>query len=102
MTIKKRKRLLNEERKAMMLKVAMNLSTEIGYTNITSRVIAERSGVRVGLLFYYFETMENLRKLIMRTAIEQEVLNIILQGICISDPIAMRAPPELKEKARRG
>ncbi len=102
MTKKKRVRLTHDDRKKLILKVAVSLATEVGYTNVTSRVIASRCNINHGLIFYYFESMEKLKALIMQTAIEQEVLNIILQGICISDPVALEAPWALQDKARRG
>lgn len=87
------------QRKAQILEVAINLSKEIGYMNVRATEIARRAGIDHSLIFYYFETLPKLKKLIMKTAIKKEILIIILQGLSTGDPVASRAPKELKERA---
>ena len=97
----KQPRVNGADRKAKILQVAINLSVEIGYMNISCRAIADRAGIAHPLIFYYFKTLSNLKKIIMKTAIKEEILVIILQGLSTGDPIALNAPTALKNKAYR-
>lgn len=101
MKTKIRTRLKRVDRKRQIIKIAINLSLELGYTNFTAMQVAERAQIRHGLIFHYFDSMDALRKQVMKTAIKDEVLNIVLQGLCLSDPVALNAPPEIKRKARK-
>lgn len=101
MTIKTRIHLKKADRKRQIIKVAINLSLEFGYTNFTVRQLAERAGIRHGLVYNYFESMDAVRAQVMKTAIKEGVLNIVLQGLCLSDPVALKAPAAVKRKARK-
>lgn len=61
--------------------------------------VGDAAGVSAALVNYYFVNMKEMKRAIMRRAIEQKVIEIIIQGLARRDPIARRAPKELREKA---
>ncbi len=95
---KMRERKLPDDRKNELLTEAVELSKEIGYSHITRDGVAERAGVSYGLVTRYFQSMDNLRRLVLKEAIRTEVLEIIAQGLVRKDPLTKRLPPQLKEK----
>lgn len=93
-----RERKLPDDRKNELLSEAIELSKEIGYSHITRDGIAERAGVSYGLVTRYFQSMDNLKRLVLKQAIHDEILEIIAQGLVLKDPLTKRLPSELKEK----
>lgn len=94
-------RLQPQERKAQILKAALKIAVREGYSNIKREAIASEAGVAVGLINRYFNTMPQLKRAVMRAAIDREVLKIIAQGLVVNDPQARKASIELKQKAMR-
>ena len=92
-------RLDPKARKAAILVHAVELAKEIGYSHITRDGVAERSGVAIGLVTYYFKSMDRLRREIMREAVKLEHLDILLQGLAAKDLIAEGASMGLKAQA---
>ena len=88
-----------ELRKASIVASAVDLAQQEGYREITRSGVAEHAGVSDGLIYRYFGTMKQLRRAIMRKAVEDEILEIIAQGLATSDPAAQGAPDELKRRA---
>lgn len=86
-------------RKEQLLKIAMMLSIEKGYNNITRDGIAIAAGVSFSLVTKYFGTMHALRCEIIKTAIKQEVFEIIAQGIVNNDDRFKKISKSLKIKA---
>ncbi len=86
-------------RKNQILNVALTLSIKKGYHKITREDIAKEAGVSPGLVSRYFNTMVQLRRAIIRAAINQNIPEIIAQGIANGDENAKKAPSELKRKA---
>lgn len=84
-----------------LISVALDLCEKDGYTNVNRESIAKAANVSVSLITHYLGTMKNLRRDMMRHAIKQERLNVIAQGLTLKDPHALKAPPELQEKARK-
>ncbi|MCK5504241.1 MAG: helix-turn-helix transcriptional regulator [Thermodesulfovibrionia bacterium] len=85
-------------RRRHILRHALVIAAEHGYTNISQRAVAQAAGVASGLVPHYFTTMAGLRKAIMREAVRVEHLGIIAQGIVLKDQVALAAPMELKER----
>jgi len=48
------------EVRARLLAAARDLITEVGWTGVSTRVLAERAGVRYGLVHYHFESVQAL------------------------------------------
>jgi len=88
-----------ETRRGQILHVATRLAIKYNYKNITRAQIANKIKVTETLISYYFNTMENLRRAIIQNAIENDILEIIAQGLAVHDPEVMKLPKEKKEKA---
>lgn len=97
--MKKRQRINPEVRKKQLLEVALKLAEEIGYQNLTQYTIATAAKVSPKLAIHYFSTMTQLKRAVIRAAIEREIIPIIAQGIGAQDIHAHKAPDALKEKA---
>jgi hypothetical protein len=66
---------------------------------VTRAAIAADAGCSSALISFYFGTMVQLRRHIMRAAIQRQNLPIIAQGLAVGDPHARRAPEALKQAA---
>jgi len=87
------------ERRDAIMAVAVDLARVNGYNKITRDAIADQAGVSMGLVTRYFGTMNQLRRAIMRHAIDGGVVEIVAQGLAIGDEHAKKASPELKQQA---
>lgn len=94
-----RKRLHPDERKEQILKAALKVAKSKGYNKLTREQVAAEAGISVNLINAYFGTMPKFRRHIMRAAIREEVLQVVAQGLVNKDSHAMKANPELKQKA---
>jgi len=94
-----KKRQNPEARKDQILIAAVELAKEVGYNKMTRDAIAVKAGVSMGLVTHYFETMNQLRRDVVRYARNNDIPEIIAQGIANQDPHAKKAPPALKAKA---
>lgn len=87
-------------RKDHILNVAVELSQQPGgYNSLTREAIAETAGVSTGLINNYYGTMKQLRRAIMRAAINRNIPVIVAQGLAIGDNHAKKAPKNLKNQA---
>lgn len=93
------KRLGKGKRREEILNAAVEVAKQKGYPNITREEIAERAGVSSGLVTTYFDSMTRLKRELMQHAVELEILEIIAQGLTLSDPIAESASITLRAKA---
>ena len=96
---KKKKRLKPDIRRGLILQAALDLAEKGNYTDITREEIAKQADVSVGLVTRYFGTMPQLKRDVMRAAIRSQLLPIVAHGLAIQDPHALKAPPELKQRA---
>lgn len=86
-------------RKELLLCAAIDLSLKIGYQNITRIKIAKKAHVSVSLINRYFGKIEDLKKEILKAAIEKEVIEIIAQGLKTKDLAVLKISDRLKKKA---
>lgn len=86
-------------RKASILNAAVTLARTRGYLKITRDQVAEEAGVSGGLVTRYFGTIAQLRRDVMRHAIDQHVYEVIAQGLVVGDKNAKKAPQEVKQAA---
>lgn len=93
------KRLSPAVRQAGILNVALMLAEQRGYTAITRDEVAEAVGVRGPLLHYYFGTMKQFRRELMRWAILTRNLRVVAQGLAVDDPQAVQADDDLRRLA---
>jgi AcrR family transcriptional regulator len=89
------------ERKQELLEVAIHLAKETGYSHITRNEIARRAGVAYGLVTSYFKTIDNLKKMVVKEAIKQEIVQIIAEALARKEPLTRRLTPALREKVIR-
>ena len=92
-------RLKPKERKEQILTVALKIAANVGYANVTRQQVASAANIAPALVSKYFGTMKNFKRSVMRAAIKQEVLPIILDGIVQKEPQALKIPKSLRLKA---
>jgi DNA-binding transcriptional regulator YbjK len=88
-----------ELRRAQILGIAVEQAKTVGYHKITRDSVAEGAGVSMGLVTRYFGTMQKLRRAVMRAAIARRIPEIVAQGLGTCDPLARKAPADLKARA---
>jgi AcrR family transcriptional regulator len=92
-------RLDPKERKNQILDVAVTLAATYGINTLRRDSVAKAAEVSDGLVSRYFNTMNQLRRAVMRAAVHREILPIIAEGIALRDPDALKASEELRAKA---
>ena len=86
-------------RKDQIIAAAVKLAQRDGYDNVRREGVARAAGVAPGLVSKYWGTMNQLRRAIMREAVNKENLIVLAQGLARKDTHAVRAPQELKDRA---
>lgn len=97
--IEQNKHLNPKVRKAMILAVAVNLAETVGLNGLRRDEVAKAADVANGLVSRYFNTMPQLRRAVIRSAVHTENLTLIAQALAMREPEAMKASDELKKKA---
>ena len=93
-------RMTKSDRKELLLRKAIEMSETKGYRNITGPQVAYAAGLRShGLVNSYFGGIDDLRCQVLRSAICDGNIEILLQGLVTRDPIAQAAPVHLKNAA---
>jgi AcrR family transcriptional regulator len=87
--------------KRAILQAAIMLAKQEGFRNISRAAIAKRAGSAEATVSYHFGTMDEMRTAIMAAAIEQEIPEIVAQGLAARYVPARKAPEALKRKAVR-
>ena len=87
------------ERIAQILRAALEIAPETGYNRLTRDEIAKRAKIPPTLISYHLGTMAELRRQIMRAAVQAECLPVIAQGLALRDRHALKAPEELRQRA---
>lgn len=93
------KRLDPKVRKEEILAVAVAHASVVGLNGLRRDDVAKKAGVANGLVSRYFNTMIQLRRAVLRSAVHNEILPLIAQGLAMREPEAMKASDELKKKA---
>ena len=86
-------------RRDVLLSVAVGLAIKVGYHKITRDQIATKAMVSTGLVSHYFGTMVQLRRLIVRHAVKNDIPEIIAQAIGQGDPRAKKASDDCRARA---
>lgn len=89
------------ERKDAILAAAVEEAKEQGYQWITRDAVAKRAGVGAGSVNVAFGTMRELKRAVLRLAVDTRIVEIVAQGLADAHPIAKDAPPDLKQEAAR-
>ena len=79
---------------------AIKLARRAGYHKVTQRDVAAQVRVSRTLITYYFPFIRDLHKAILATAIRDEILDIVMQGIATKDPLARNISDDLRAKLR--
>jgi hypothetical protein len=79
-----------------VLTAAMREAEDHGYTNITRDGVAKRAGRSSACVNQSFDTIANLKTVVMWEAIKTKHLKIIAQGLAQGDEIAKQAPEDLR------
>jgi AcrR family transcriptional regulator len=90
---------MRESRDFAVLEAAIAEAREQGYQFITRDAVAARAGVSVGGVNNAFGTMVDLKRAVLRAAIEREILPIVAEGIAMGSPVVADLAPELRERA---
>ena len=86
-------------RRRQILEAAVLLATASNYAQITRQGIAETAGIAPTLISHHFGTMCQLRRALMRYAVQNEHLAVIAQGLAARDAQAQKASPGLQTAA---
>lgn len=89
-------------RKDQILTAALTLAAESHYTKVSRDQIAALCGVTGTAVQYHFGTMPQLRRAIVRFAIQVGNYKVIAQALVAEDTIAVNAPEDVKRKALEG
>jgi len=81
-----------------ILSAAITLAEKIGFMEITRESVALEADASCALITRYFKTMDNLKKRVLKTAIEFERLPIIAQGLSLGKIQATELDKKLLSK----
>lgn len=87
-------------RKAQILDAALKVAQAKGYHLMTREDIAAAAGVSTGLISKYFITMRQLKRRVLKEAIDRSVLHVIQQGIHTGDQNLRTLKREIREKLK--
>lgn len=93
------KKLEAKVRKEQILEAAMRLARNDGYQNVLRHNVAYAAQCSTGLVNKYYGTMTQLKRAMVREAINSRDLVILSQAIVARDPNADKASPELRQEA---
>ena len=92
-------RMTTEVRKEAVLEAALLVAQKIGFNKMRACDIAEKAECSHGLVFARWTTLGQLRRAVMRAAIQRRVLSIVAEGLALGDKDARKAPDDLKKAA---
>lgn len=96
-----KKRMNATERKNAILEAALALSVRIGYRKLTRDNVAKAAGVSGPTIMHRFGTIRCLQNRVMMLAIKRGVGPVIVQGLAIKDPLAMKIPKPRQQEILR-
>jgi AcrR family transcriptional regulator len=98
-----RTRLDPKERKAQILAAALKLAQaeKFAYRTLTKDQIGKEAGCSAGLVHARLGDMAKLPNLLMRLAVKQRLIPIVAGGLLDENRIALKAPDDLKNEAKR-
>ena len=96
-----RKRLPPSIRKQQILNAAIQLAQKNSYSEITRNELAAHARVSPPLIEYYFKNMGNLKKQLMRYAIEFNIIDVVAQGFLAKDKYVSKISIGLKRNVIR-
>lgn len=85
--------------KSRIMKAAIEVAIDQGYTQLERRKVARQADVAESLVSYYFGDVNDLKYAVILHAIKHSILPIIAQALVNHDPQALRLPANIKKKA---
>lgn len=92
-------RLKPKDRTAGLLEIALQQAEKLGLANLRRIDVATAASVSEALVSARLGTMVNLRRDVMRHAIKTKNLRVLGEGVACRDPVALKAPPDLRQQA---
>lgn len=86
MTTKRRLGSENAKNRERLIVAAGELLREEGYAAITARNVAGKAGLKVQLVYYYFRTMDDLIREVIRKNTEKRLKRLV-QAVAAPDPL---------------
>ena len=88
----------SKETKERILQAAVTVAARDGYHAMRRDEIALEADCAASLINTYFHTMVQLRAAVMRRAVRDRVVPVVLAGLAINDAQALKAPADLKSE----
>lgn len=88
-------------RQQEILSAAVGIAERDGYMVMKRDDVARAANCATGSVHRYFDTMENLRQLVMEHAIKAGNMVVLGQGLGMRHPAAKKAPKEMKDLAKK-
>ena len=85
-------------RKEHIINAAIQLSIKVGYKCITRDAVAEIARVSSPLVATYFPRMSNLKLAVIQRAIQDEIVEVLAQGLILNDKKTWEISDKLKKK----
>lgn len=95
----KRTRLPAAVRREAILDAAIAEALAVGLNKMRRDGVATRAGVAAGTVSHHYNTQSQLRRAVVRAAVQRRELKIIAQALADGDASAKAADPALKAEA---
>lgn len=86
-------------RSAEILAAALLVAERVGWGAMTRSEIAAQAHCSEGLVTCRLGEMRKVRDLVMAEAVRQGCARVVLQGLAVAHPAALRAPQAIKREA---
>lgn len=87
------------ERETRILEAAIAMAKADGYQWITRAEVARAAACSAGSVNHAYGRMIELKRAVMRAAVDRGIVEIVAQGLADGSAIAATAPADLKQKA---
>lgn len=95
----KRLRKTPEARRKEIVAAALHIAQRDGFQALDRTKIAEYAGCSVSLIQRYFATVKQLRRKVVRAALQSNKLVIVGQAIAAGEPSTNNLDPDIRRKA---
>lgn len=85
-----------EETRSRILGAAVTLASGEGYQWLTRGAVAAEAGLSPSLVSYHFGSMVELKRAVLRHAVDERLLPIVAQGLADQHPIVTSASADLR------
>jgi AcrR family transcriptional regulator len=86
-------------RREEILDTAYEIAVADGLASVSGTQIARRLNVSRGTVTYHVKSMKTLKCDVMKRAVRLRALGLIAQGLVVHNPVAVRAPVDLRREA---